>query len=161
MEKRPKKTLLHYKNCIFVTLNRYFVKFSFNVWWKSCNYKPNSTFLPFFEFILCIISLLRIPKKDVALKQGCYVVASLCGCVVMWLCQVFFCVDWCYDVAHTTPPNLTNSLHYGTLHCTSLDYPALWHTICDSLHVTCDTLHVTCDMWHVVGGEHSLKISAL
>ena len=26
--------------------------------------------------------------------------------------------------------------------------------------LTCDMWHVTCIMWHMVGGEHSLKISA-
>ena len=43
----------------------------------------------------------------------------------------------------------------------------MWHVTCDTWHVTCDTWHVTRDrwqvtrhMWHVVGGEHSLKISA-
>ena len=27
-------------------------------------------------------------------------------------------------------------------------------------HLTLNTLHVACDMWHMVGGEHSLKMSA-
>ena len=35
-----------------------------------------------------------------------------------------------------------------------------WHMTYDTWHVTCDMWNVTCDMWHVVGGEHSLKISA-
>ena len=30
----------------------------------------------------------------------------------------------------------------------------------DTWHLTPDTWHVTLDMWHMVGGEHSLKISA-
>ena len=36
----------------------------------------------------------------------------------------------------------------------------MWHVTCDTWHMTSDTWHMTCDMWHVVGGEHSLKISA-
>ena len=30
----------------------------------------------------------------------------------------------------------------------------------DTWHVTPNKWHVTCDMWHMVGGKHSLKISA-
>ena len=36
----------------------------------------------------------------------------------------------------------------------------MWHMIRDMWHMTCDMGHVTRDMWHVLGGEHSLKISA-
>ena len=35
-----------------------------------------------------------------------------------------------------------------------------WHVTHDRWHVTCDTWHMTQDTSHVVGGEHSLKISA-
>ena len=34
------------------------------------------------------------------------------------------------------------------------------HGTRDTWHVTPDTWHITHDMWHMVGGEHSLKISA-
>ena len=30
----------------------------------------------------------------------------------------------------------------------------------DTWHMPPDIWHLTCDMWHMVGGEHSLKISA-
>ena len=36
----------------------------------------------------------------------------------------------------------------------------MWHVTCDTWHVTHDTWHMTPDMWHLVGGEHSLKMSA-
>ena len=43
-----------------------------------------------------------------------------------------------------------------------------WHMTCDMWHVAGDTRCLTLDMWHVtldtwdnVGGEHSLKMSAL
>ena len=36
----------------------------------------------------------------------------------------------------------------------------MWHVRHDMWHVTRDMWHMTCDMWYVVGGEHSLKISA-
>ena len=34
------------------------------------------------------------------------------------------------------------------------------HVTPDTWHLTRDTWHVTPDMWHMVGGEHSLKLSA-
>ena len=36
----------------------------------------------------------------------------------------------------------------------------MWHVTQDTWHKTCDMWHVTCEIWHVVGGDHSLKISA-
>ena len=36
-----------------------------------------------------------------------------------------------------------------------LETPDIWHMTPDI-----DTWHMTPDMWHVVGGEHSLRISA-
>ena len=35
-----------------------------------------------------------------------------------------------------------------------------WHATIDTWYVTRDTQQVTCDMFYVVGGEHSLKMSA-
>ena len=37
----------------------------------------------------------------------------------------------------------------------------MWHLTPDIWDLTPDTGHVTRDMWHMVGGEHSLKMSAL
>ena len=38
--------------------------------------------------------------------------------------------------------------------------PDTWHVTPHTSHLTPHTWHVTHDMWHMVGGEHSLKISA-
>ena len=38
--------------------------------------------------------------------------------------------------------------------------PDTWHMTRDAWYVTPDTWHLTPDMWHMVGGEHSLKMSA-
>ena len=35
-----------------------------------------------------------------------------------------------------------------------------WHMTHYTWHMIHDTWHMTCVMWHVVGGEHSLKVSA-
>ena len=37
----------------------------------------------------------------------------------------------------------------------------MWHVTPDNWHVTTDMWYVTPDMWHVVGGERSIKNSAL
>ena len=37
----------------------------------------------------------------------------------------------------------------------------MWHMTRDTWHVTHDVWHVKCDIWHMVGGEDSLKMSAL
>ena len=53
--------------------------------------------------------------------------------------------------------NITKIVICDTWHVTC----DTWHATSDTRHVTCDNWHMTCDMWHVIGGTHSLKISAL
>ena len=50
-----------------------------------------------------------------------------------------------YQTLHQLAPPLSPNFFYMT--------PDTWH-------LTRDKWHMTCDMWHIVGGEHSLQMSA-
>ena len=68
-----------------------------------------------------------------------------------------------FDTWHVTCDTWhgTCDMWHSHVTCDMISFTTLSMTF-DMWHVTCDMWHVTltCDMLHVLGGEHSLKISA-